>query len=731
MLKKLNIILISAFLALSINYNIGPFLITPVLLFYLKKDFKNIYYTYIPVFIFSLIFSTSKIFMIILMLLFVIGLYLLDSLVIRKVLRKDIYNKLITSVVLFIINILLNALFLKMNFINNIVLSFISGSVYIYLSMFLTKLINSASNKTSVVYLDSLLSFLAIIGGLSKTVFGVNLGLIISTYIVMYFARTYKNIFSLLFSIGIMLIGYGIFNISEFIFIPSICGIYFVDSIYVMLPVNALLVFGIFAPGSIYDKYSCISIMASSILFEVFSIYVVKTKKQNIDVTEHIYEKIQNASTTEMLNFALFLDKFSSNFKTPKEYNARLSDGIKTIVQNHCTNCPKAKECFEKYKTNLYLIFKTILKENKEEIDYIDIYPEFLNYCNKISSIKRTSKMLEDTFKDIPLDKKTPNNILLAQMNGFSNTIKKYVLDINSKKELSYLELMMLKNALIDYGFDITYYEIQKQFEDEFLIIVGLKNISFNESKEIIKTIASNFIEKDISIVFYKEENKNIYINIIPKVKIDITYGFGSLSAEGVDICGDNYLIKELQNGKFVSAISDGMGKGYKAFVESDTTLKLINDIVSLNISTESALEILNTYYCVQDYLEEYATLDFVEINRYLKKANFYKMGASTSYIFKRNGNVEKIINKSLPFGIDEEIDQSEYTLDNGDLILMSSDGIFENIINVDDFLDFISNIKNYPPQRIVYEILNYTLTHKIQTKDDMSIIALKVQDAA
>lgn len=197
MLKKLNIILISAFLALSINYNIGPFLITPVLLFYLKKDFKNIYYTYIPVFIFSLIFSTSKIFMIILMLLFVIGLYLLDSLVIRKVLRKDIYNKLITSVVLFIINILLNALFLKMNFINNIVLSFISGSVYIYLSMFLTKLINSASNKTSIVYLDSLLSFLAIIGGLSKTVFGVNLGLIISTYIVMYFARTYKNIFSL------------------------------------------------------------------------------------------------------------------------------------------------------------------------------------------------------------------------------------------------------------------------------------------------------------------------------------------------------------------------------------------------------------------------------------------------------------------------------------------------------------------------------------------------------
>ena len=52
-------------------------------------------------------------------------------------------------------------------------------------------------------------------------------------------------------------------------------------------------------------------------------------------------------------------------------------------------------------------------------------------------------------------------------------------------------------------------------------------------------------------------------------------------------------------------------------------------------------------------------------------------------------------------------------------------------MINVDDFETFINSIKNYPPQRIVYEILNYTLTHKIKAKDDMSIIALKVANAA
>ena len=106
-------------------------------------------------------------------------------------------------------------------------------------------------------------------------------------------------------------------------------------------------------------------------------------------------------------------------------------------------------------------------------------------------------------------------------------------------------------------------------------------------------------------------------------------------------------------------------------------------------------------------------------------------MGATTSYIFKKSGKIDKIINKNLPFGIDEEVDINSYKLDNGDLILMSSDGIFENIVDVEEFEMFINNIKNYPPQRIVYEILNYTLNHKIKAKDDMSIIALKVVSAA
>lgn len=108
--------------------------------------------------------------------------------------------------------------------------------------------------------------------------------------------------------------------------------------------------------------------------------------------------------------------------------------------------------------------------------------------------------------------------------------------------------------------------------------------------------------------------------------------------------------------------------------------------------------------------------------------ATFYKMGANTTYIFRQNGNVEKIINKSLPLGIDEEVDQKTYNLEDGDLIIMSSDGVLENLIDNDQLESFIQSSSNLLPQQLVYEILNYTTTHDMKAKDDMTIIVLKIQ---
>ena len=56
MLKKINIILISLVLCFSLKLNMGFTLVIPIVIFYLLKDSKNMYYTYIPMLITSILF---------------------------------------------------------------------------------------------------------------------------------------------------------------------------------------------------------------------------------------------------------------------------------------------------------------------------------------------------------------------------------------------------------------------------------------------------------------------------------------------------------------------------------------------------------------------------------------------------------------------------------------------------------------------------------------------------
>lgn len=730
MLKKFNIVLIFLVLPLSINLGIGISLILPITLFYLLKDFKNIYYSYIPTLLTSIFFIQDKFIYIISMLVLTLLFYYLITRVLTN--KKGKYTLLVIFSYLVISNIAVNYL-LKYNISISLLNTGLSILLYLYLERYLYKMIleieDTVQNAlSSMAYLEIVLCIVAVISASTISYFNINLGYIYAVYFAMYFGKTYKNIYSFLYGVVSMLILYLLFNIDEALFIPFISVLYFISNIFMLFLFNSFLCVLLFTNTG-YDTNMLISTMVVSILFEVISPFIIDERKTNIDMFEYIYNQIQKNTNDEILNFALFIDKFSSGFKNPQEYNNRLSDGIKTLVQNHCNNCPKKKECFNKYKIELYGVFKSILLQ---EPNFRINYPEFCDYCSKISNFEHTSKLLESKIK-APLsdDTKSQNNIMLAQLNGVSNAIKKYVVDLASQDEISYYQMMLIKKRLESYGYTVTYFEVLKLFKDDFNLKIGIKHESFDEIRNTVKLIASNILGKKVSVIVDTEERGNIYINVVPLIKIDITYGYGALSCDGEEICGDNYLIKEINNGHFISAISDGMGKGYRAFYESDMTLKLVEDIIKLNLTSGTALEILNSFYAVQEYLEQYATLDFLEINRYTKSATFYKMGASTTYIFRSNGTIDKIFNKSLPFGLDEEITDVTYNLKDGDLILMSSDGIFENIIDETALQEYIESIKELPPQRIVYELLNYTINHKIKTKDDMSIIALKIGEVA
>lgn len=723
--KKINIFIVGFFSILTIYSNIGFMLYIPLLFYYLIRNIKNIYIItissvlgLITSFVINNTFkeSLSK-YMIPFLLLIILVLFILW-----------IMNKLVKGfyIYLFIIflNVIMELLFYKgiSNYLAFFVNNAISLLLYIFLERNLIESLNSKNLFFNNAYLEIIISIVAIIGAVSLNINTLNIGVCVGIYFTMYFSFSYKNIYAILYCLIISFILMFFFKQPEAILILIISPFYFMKQSIPLLFTNIFCTAFLFIENNINSKL-IISIMVISLIFELIKKYISKDMISNEVITNNIYSQITSNISKEVLGFAGFLDKFVESFKEPIEWTTVLSDSIKTLMNNNCNNCHMRKDCYAYYKTNLYLYMKNLLLNNNPQNAE---YQYFLNNCIKIRELKDLAYKTNQRLNFNNLNQN--NNTLIVQLIGVSNAIRKYAIDMVAKQELSTTTIFNFKEQIINYGYDLTYFEVTKSYYDDFMFEIGIQE---TDQKEIIKNltiIGNNLFDKTISVIYIKTDQNILYFKIIPEVKIDISYGYGSLSANQNDLCGDNYLIKEINNGKFISAISDGMGKGYKAFSESDHILKLVSSIIEQNLEVSTALEILNTFYAIQEYLENYSTLDLLEINRYNKTAKFYKMGATTSYIIKKNGSIEKIINQNLPFGIEEGIDNRELMLEEDDLILMSSDGIFENIVESEELDNFIKKIRGESPQKIVFEILNYTINNKIKTNDDATLIALKIK---
>ena len=715
MFKKINLVIISFFSVLTILLDVGFCLFIPIIFFYLLKDIKNIYYI-IPSCIISILLFTKVTYLIPLGILFILILF--TSWILNKF-SKGYY----TFIIVGLLNIISYLIIFKdiSNIYQFIGLNILSLMIYTYFEKNLLdsfKITNKLYNQT---YAEMMVCIISVIGASNITIGSLNLGFVLSVYLLMFLSIYWKKIFSLALSIILMITGLLMFNIQASLFLPLVTSLYFLPFVYPVIVVN-IFSFCVLVIDNTYQDEYMLTIMGVSIIFEIAKHFIVKEELKDEIIRNNIYTKVVKNISEEVLGFAGFLDKFAEGFKNPKEYNERISEALKTIVQKHCMKCPIRKECFNKNKNIIYPNFRLMLLQK-------DLYNSelraFLNHCVNSKDIYETAKNLNYRFDfTIP---GTNNNVMLSQITGVSNAIKQYAVDIVTKEEINYELIIMLKQQLFNVGYDVVYYEVEKAFVDDFLIVVGITNTNLRVEKNF-EEISENCFLVPTTVVLDRVEEGVAYYQIIPKIVVDILYGYGSISSEGNHICGDNYIIKELKNGKFVSAISDGMGKGYSAFYESDMTLKLVSEVVELGLKSQTSLEILNTFYVIQDYLERYATLDLLEINRHNMHARFYKMGGTTTYILKNDGKIEKVVNQNLPFGIDELPENYEYELENNDLILMSSDGIFENIIEEKELEEFLFQIKDENPQKIVYELLNYTNKQKLKTKDDMTLIVLKVK---
>ena len=207
----------------------------------------------------------------------------------------------------------------------------------------------------------------------------------------------------------------------------------------------------------------------------------------------------------------------------------------------------------------------------------------------------------------------------------------------------------------------------------------------------------------------------------------EVSIGSFQASSGDNEFSGDSFDTVSLSNGERYVVLSDGMGTGKRARLDSLFTVNLIVRLLKTGVSISTAHRLRNSILRVKGWEESFATVDLLKLDLWGGSAEFLKSGAGKSYLY-RDGSLKSIGGQALPAGILASCipDISNLKIFCGDILVMVSDGVDENIIrNIIPILEDESDMEAKEIAQALGELA--TEKNKGKKSDDITIIIVKI----
>lgn len=194
---------------------------------------------------------------------------------------------------------------------------------------------------------------------------------------------------------------------------------------------------------------------------------------------------------------------------------------------------------------------------------------------------------------------------------------------------------------------------------------------------------------------------------------------------------GDAVLVEELSGGKVALAVSDGMGHGKDAQMESRKTLEMLSLCLDAGYTRSQAMTAVNGAMLSAAGGEKFATVDLCVIDLWTGEAAMNKLGACPS-ILVQGQKTRWIQGEALPLGIIENVTPMEhrFTLGEGDLLILMSDGVSDAFEEEEAILSAVRRNLQKSPQQLSDALLREAVMQRDGLPpDDMTVLCARIMD--
>jgi len=453
--------------------------------------------------------------------------------------------------------------------------------------------------------------------------------------------------------------------------------------------------------------------------------------------------------TVEKLNkFSMAFKELSKTFSeisqtkvvTDKQDISSLFDRVADKV---CKDCSLCLHCWDRNFYNTYqVMFKIIERlDVKGRIEERDIPGYFLERCERVEDFVEAVNNIYEIFKVDMVWKSRigeSRNLVSQQLEGLSKVISNLAeeidVDVYFKSDLEDVILLELGKAGVKAGEAVVFENKEQKYE----ISISHKGCGGKRScVSIIDKVVSDVIGrkmiKESTDCCQTGKSGQCTLKLIEEETFRVTTGIAKLAKYDGLVSGDSYTFMNSGDGKFIIALSDGMGSGQKAATQSRATISLLEQFMESGFDKDTTVKLINSILVLKSNEDAFSTIDLSVIDLYDGEVEFVKIGAVPTFI-KRAEKVEVIRSATLPVGIlsNIEMELTHKEVDSGDFIIMMTDGIidsFKKEENSDNAVfEFLQKINNMNPQQIADIIADEAYKNcGGKPEDDMMVLVAKV----
>lgn len=475
-------------------------------------------------------------------------------------------------------------------------------------------------------------------------------------------------------------------------------------------------------------------ILPQSSIHYLTSPFLVKSKDTQSDtLKELLFSKLQY--TASAMN-----DIAQTTQKVSEKLSAISTNAIDTVydcvAEKVCKRCGFKTKC---YQTNYNAIISafsnsvdTIKQEGSVNDKTIDSY--FTRNCCKLQNLVDS---LNISFTDYVAKEGVKRKvtqvrgIVTDQFEGMGLVLQELAAQVEKTTIHDATIHIRISDMLFSNKINPTHVRC---YVDEYdRMSVDVEVLSYKLARMNLEEITveiSDICTRDLDLPILRKSEKTTLLTFAEKCKYTVEYGACQQAASKNKFCGDSYNFFSNSTGNANIILSDGMGTGGSAAVDSAMTSSLVSKLLEAGISHNATLKMVNSALLVKSGEESLSTIDVSSIDLYNGHATFYKAGAAPTFV-RKGGKAGYVQSTSLPAGILRGVDfeKSAITLHDHDIVVMVSDGVVNN--GTDWIKAELESFKG-TAQELSERILRIAKERGIEDRsDDMTVICACLKKVA